>query len=366
MRILGRYVLREFATPLFYTLAGFFSIYILFELFASFGRLASAKPPALDIANYFLAYFAPQFKWFAPACLMLATLYTMWNFCRHSELIAMRASGIGFFAIVKPLLLVAALMAAFTWYVDEYYVPERSQWAKSFRSAKFKEEEMVASGKTLFRNQSESRTWSIARFVSADATTLADVTITDDSPSGVRECTISSPLAQYLDGAWWLVDPQIVRYDSAGEEIPQSATPSPADALTFRMFPFSETPRDFLLQNRNAIFYSVADRERYLELNPAIEPSVRREFEYNIWADRLAPLACIVITLFAIPAGVATGRQSVFKGVVGALAMFFAFYALTLACMAGAKLGYVPPVPAAVLPHAVFFLVGCMLFHRQR
>ena len=73
-----------------------------------------------------------------------------------------------------------------------------------------------------------------------------------------------------------------------------------------------------------------------------------------------------MITLFAIPAGIASGRQSVFKGIVGALVMFFAFYALVIGGMVGADVGLIPPVPAAVLPHLVFLAVGICLFRRQR
>ena len=44
MKILTRYILREFCVPLFYCLTGFVSIYLLFELFGSFSRLMAAKP----------------------------------------------------------------------------------------------------------------------------------------------------------------------------------------------------------------------------------------------------------------------------------------------------------------------------------
>ena len=123
MRILTRYVFREFLVPLFYCLCGFVSIYVLFELSGSFSRLADAKPPALIVVKYFCGYLAPFFQYLAPAALMLATLYTMWTFCRHSEIVAMRANGIGFFTIVKPLLVVAFAMACFVAWVDEWYVP---------------------------------------------------------------------------------------------------------------------------------------------------------------------------------------------------------------------------------------------------
>ena len=78
MRILTRYVLREYLVPLSYCLAGFVSIYVLFELFGSFSRLTAAKPEWAQIVRFFAGYLAPYFEWLAPACLMLATLYTMW------------------------------------------------------------------------------------------------------------------------------------------------------------------------------------------------------------------------------------------------------------------------------------------------
>ena len=93
---------------------------------------------------------------------------------------------------------------------------------------------------------------------------------------------------------------------------------------------------------------------------------MRRKYKYDMWAQMLAPFACLVITLFAIPAGIASGRQSVFKGIVGALAMFFAFYALVIGGMVGADVGWIPPILAAVLPHLVFLAVGIYLFRRQR
>ena len=146
--------------------------------------------------------------------------------------------------------------------------------------------------------------------------------------------------------------------------------PPPAsdlDKLTIRTFPgFNEDPYDFLLQNREWAFCSVADKLRYMKTHPAISPETRRDYEYDIYSKIVSPLACIIITLFAIPAGVATGRQSVFKGIVGALGMFFAFYGLSILFMILAKRGLCPPLIAAVLPDIVFFGIGGYLFWRQR
>ncbi|MEI7900449.1 MAG: hypothetical protein WCK89_09350, partial [bacterium] len=56
MRILTRYVLREFLIPLTYCLIGFLGIYLLFELFGSFNRIVEAKPRFLTVFSFFAGY----------------------------------------------------------------------------------------------------------------------------------------------------------------------------------------------------------------------------------------------------------------------------------------------------------------------
>ena len=80
----------------------------------------------------------------------------------------------------------------------------------------------------------------------------------------------------------------------------------------------------------------------------------------------MSPFACIIITLFAIPAGIASGRQSVFRGILGALGLFFGYYALTIGFMIVAKNSLCNPVFAAVVPSIVFLALGIRAFLKQR
>ena len=366
MKILTRYVLREFLVPLFYCLTGFFSIYVLFDLFGSFSRLMAAKLPMAETLTYFCGYLAPYVHYIVPAALMLATLYTMWSFCRHSEITAMRASGVSFVAIVKPLLAVAAIMACAVAWVNEVYVPARAHWASQMKKNYFDKNLIDRGDNVVFRNSQSFRTWNIDKVLDDDAARLENVRVTIDRPNGgARLQTITAAAAEYLDGEWWFSEVSVQHYDATGQEV---ASPSPAaDALSMRCFPeFDETPQDFQMQNRPWRFNSVRDRFRYLRTHPELTESARNEYVYDTWAQIMSPLACIIITLFAIPAGIASGRQSVFKGILGALCMYFSFYGLTIACMVVAKNDMCPPVLGAVLPAAVFFVLGIRNFMKQR
>lgn len=364
MKILTRYILKEFIVPLIYCMSGFLSIYVLFELFGSFSRLVEADLPFSAIVHYFCAYLAPHFKWLAPPALMLATLYTMWNFCRHSELIAMRASGIGFLVIVRPILFVSVIMACFVAWVGESYVPLRAQWAKSLRSEKFKSENVDVNLNLTYRDKENGRTWNVGGVSSFGV--FKDVKVVVDRPGhATRLLSIVAKEARWLDNEWWFSDVAVQHYDVSGAEI---ASPTPElDGLKTRSFTnFTETPADIMAQNRSWLYNSVKDKFRYLSRHSNLTEERRREYVHDAWAGLLSPFACIIITLFAIPAGVASGRQSVFKGVLGAIGLFFAFYALTIICMVVAQTGYINPIVSAFIPYVVFGIAGGVLFYRQR
>jgi LPS export ABC transporter permease LptG len=365
MRILTRYILREFVVPLFYCMSGFVSIYVLFELFGSFSRLVEAEMTFAQIVSYFCAYLAPYFHYLAPAALMLATLYTMWMFCRHSELVAMRASGISLMSIASPILVVAVMMAGVVAWVNEDYVPRRAQWAMQLRNERFDAKKIARADNIVYRNSKADRTWNVDSLGDIDGRILNGVKVTVDRPGGSRLMNISAESAEYLDGEWWFKNAQVRHYDVAGQD---TATPSPElDALPLRCFSeFKERPADFIMQNRPWKFNSVRDRFRYVRTHPELTADTKRDYRYDAWGQLMAPFACIVITLFAIPAGIATGRQSVFRGILGALGMYFAFYGITIGFMVIAKNGWCPPVPAAVLPGAAFLALGIRSFYRQR
>jgi lipopolysaccharide export system permease protein len=369
MKILTRYILREFCVPLFYCLTGFVSIYLLFELFGSFSRLMAAKPGIPAAAAYLAGYFAPYFQWMAPACLMLATLYTMWRFCRHSEIVAMRASGIGFFTIVKPVLATAAFMACAVAWVNESYVPRHSSWAKQFKDAHFNAAETGEAKGILFVNERAGRRWQADMPRSRRARALENVRVTVRDPGSLldlsahRERRISSARAVFKGGQWYFFAPRVVWYEK-GVETQDESVPQGAGLWCFPEF--NERPEELMRENCEWAYMSTRDRIGYLETHANLEERTRRRYRYDVWAQAVAPFACLVITLFAIPMGIATGRQSVSKGIIGALAMFFAFYGLSILCMVLAARGWLAPFPAAILPDLVFLALGMRLFWKNR
>lgn len=365
MQILTRYVLREYLVPFIYCLTGFLGIYVIFELFESFNRLMEAKPPFTTIVAFFAGYVSPYLEWLLPAALMLAALYTMWNFCRHSEITAMRANGIGFIAIVKPLLAVALITAAAVALINEFYAPAASEYARTLREGRFKPMQAELRKNINYINQSNGTVWRINTMNLENPGVLEGVRISFDRPDGSRLVDITCRRAEYLDGMWWLFYPQYNYFDELNSPAPN---PMPQlKSLVIRSMPdLTETPHDFILMNKAWEYYSIRDMLRYLQTHPGIDTAESASRRYDIYARIAAPFSCLVIILFAIPAGVASSRQSVFVGVIMAVAMFFGFYASAIGCMILAKNNMIPPLLGAWLPNLIFLTIGAVLFYRQR
>lgn len=365
MRILTRYVLREFLVPLAYCLVGFLGIYVLFELFDSFNRIMEAKPPFLTVVSFFAGYISPYLEWLIPAALLLGALYTMWNFCRHSEITAMRASGVTFLVIARPMLAVALAMAAAVTCINEFYAPWAAEKARNLRDARFQPVDAKVFENIPFYNQPEGRVWRINRMSAANPNLLEGVRLSCDRKDGSRLVDITCSKAEFLDGMWWFHYPKYQYFDELNNPV-ENPTPALA-ALPMRAFPdFGERPRDFLLMNKAWEYYTIRDMRHHLATHPKLTPEEVASKTFDIHARLAAPFSCLIITLFAIPAGVATGRQSVFKGVIMAVAMFFAFYAVSLGCMVLAKNALLPPLAAAWFANLAFLAAGLALFYRQR
>lgn len=370
MRLLFRYIIREFFAPLVYCLIGFVGIYVLFELFGSFSRLVEAKLPAGTVIAYFAGYLAPFVHYLMPAALMLATLYTMWNFSRHCEITAMRASGISIITIVRPLMVAALVMGGVVAWFNEAFMPERGQWAKRFRAAHFDQEELERENRPCYKAAGGMREWTVGGDFNHNYSCFSDVRINWRPDENTMQ-DIMAEKAEYLDGEWWLTNPKTIHYRCvttgrlAGTFQPVKSETPDLDGLSLRVYPqFRERPGDIQMQNCDPRFASTREKLRFLRRNGDLTPEKRGELRYDAWAQAISPLACLLITLLSVPAGLVSGRQAVFAGVLGALGFFFAYNAWVIGWMVLAHTGQVPAVPAALAPPIAFAVLG--VFHCYR
>lgn len=373
MRLITRYLLRAFLGPLVLCILSFNAIFIIFDLFEHLSRFIDAQVPLLTVLRYYGGVVSVYSNWFVPASCLLATLYTMWQLSHHSELTAMRASGISFQRLTVPFFCVAVLMTLLIYVNSEWVVPEAGTWSERLKAASFyettpeqREKQHIQYTQTLDSGGKGDalvqRTWLFSLVDPSTEETMAHPSgpvMVKYERDGVDTAGWRAKKAEYLDGVWWFHDPQRVHFDVDGQELPPQADAPKLPSLV-PMYSLKETPRAMMLDQRTVDFYSVADMFIYLQAKRIDDNEKWFEFWYRI----TSPWACVVITLFAIPAGISTGRQSVLKGVILALSAFFGFYALTFVLRFLGQHNFCPPAIAAILPNLVFLCMGSVMYRK--
>ena len=376
MSLITRYLLRQFLGPLFVCLVAFNGIFILFDLFGHLSKFLDADLGLALVLRYYAGVVSSYMHWFVPASCMLATLYSMWQLSHHSELTAMRASGISFHRLTLPFFCTAIVASLLTFANEEWLAPPLGAWSDRLKDSGFTETRRGTAENVFFTNYEANRTWRIARVDLASDETAAHISAPEPDESGFAPPAVEIKVrnddgrnvwgvradrADFLDGNWWLTNPRLMSFDIDGMELPDTAV-RVVDLPGNVPFPeLTEKPRDIRIaeQKDNA---HLSSREMLRKMRTSRSASA--EDRYDFWYRIAAPWACLVITLFSIPAGITTGRQSVFKGILLVLVTFFSFYAFSITLKYFGEKGLISPVLAAWLPNLVFLAIGGVMYRR--
>src|SRR5678815_2011541 len=109
MRLLDRYLLRNFLQAYFYCIAGFFSIWFIFDISDNISTFLEERISRSLIAKYYLTQMPQILVILLPVALLLALLFCLGRMSRSNEIVSALTAGVSLPRLVAPLLLVAVL-----------------------------------------------------------------------------------------------------------------------------------------------------------------------------------------------------------------------------------------------------------------
>ena len=134
MSLITRYVLRLYITAIVVSLVAFVSIFFVVDLIEQLDRFLDREVAPVYIALYYVYYTPYIFVLTIPVSLLLASLYTFGQLTRQGELTAMKASGLSLYRLLRPMLLVSAVVSAGLFWAGEWLVPHTSMKRAEIRS----------------------------------------------------------------------------------------------------------------------------------------------------------------------------------------------------------------------------------------
>src|ERR1700677_258649 len=112
MRILDRYILKNFLVPFLYCFLGFIAIWLAFDLAKNTSDLAAQKISPVVLLAYYGTQVPQYVVLILPAALLLALLYSLSKMSRSNEIISMLASGMSLYRLVVPLVIAGIAISA--------------------------------------------------------------------------------------------------------------------------------------------------------------------------------------------------------------------------------------------------------------
>jgi lipopolysaccharide export system permease protein len=370
MKVIDRYMLRQYLIPLGYLVSAFCLLYLVLDLFDRFPDFVEAKAPVRDILFYYGCYlfavngFVPFIVVILPIALLLAALYTLTMFARHNELTAMCASGVSVRRLMGPLLGVGFCASLFAAVIQETVGPTATQWVSAYNTRmKHNDPAVDLVYNYIYHTGASRRQWEIGTFNKRDPANLENVKIVQERVDGTLETHTFAKRAEWLDGTWWLHEMRMQEFNALGDPIGPISLPSekPVEAPEY-----DETPQDFLNELQKTDFLSSWDMWRFIASRPNLTGAALARRMVDIHARLAMPWSCMVLILLSLPATAGGVRRPALRSVGFGLVALFGFYFLVNAGMILGKREIIWAWLGGWMPNMVFLAVGGFLTWRLR
>jgi len=360
MKILVRYLFINLLMPLLYLLMAFTLLFVIADLMDNAsGFLSSGASPVMMLKYYSLQL--PSLVIFiVPICLLLATLYSLSMLTRHSEIVAMRASGVSIYRITRPSMLMGFICFLFTAVVNEYTGPKFAYRAHQLLESQKEASDDVYFENIPFRNPSVGHTWYIEGF-DTRTYTMKGITLRQRREDGSDRTKITAKKGHWLDRRWWFEDGTVQHFDENNNLAGPSET---FQTLEMRNLP--EVPEDFMGEAKDAEHQSSLELWKYIQTHQFLSPETLNKYEVDFHHKLTMPFICIIATLIGIPVGAHTGRKGALSGIMMAIGLFFGFYAVQFTMEYLAKQMILIPWVGAWTAVIAFYFIGSFLIYRMR
>ena len=354
MRILTRYLARDFTQNFFLGLGAFTAIYLIVEFFERINAFIVNQAPWPMIGAYFLNKFPFILFQVAPAAVLLSAIITLGLLSRHNEVMAMKSGGVSLWSIAHPVLGVVLVIFLFLLALNEFIVPSTNQNARAVidrvihkkkPAAAFKQSQIWIHGHQAIYN---------IQLYHPERNVLEGLTIYRFTPKFEMVERVDARSARWNEGKWVLSDASVTDFTQGGLPVRKNY---PELVLSL-----PETPVDFQIAEKDP------DEMNYRQLKDYVR-KIERE-GYNSSKYRTAmharisfPFISMIMAFLGIPLALRKERGAGMAiGIGYSIVISFIYLVIYSFILELGKGETFPPFLAAWLGNFIFGLVGIYLF----
>jgi lipopolysaccharide export system permease protein len=353
MRIITRFLVREFIQNFFLGLATFSATYLVVEFFERINAFLYNHATGPMMAAYFLNKVPAILFQVAPAAVLLSSLITLGLMSRHNEVMALKSGGVGPWSLVHPIMGVALLIFIVLLGLNEFIVPSANQNAriisdliihKKKPGETFKQSQIWVHGQQSIYN---------IQLYHPETNTLEGLTLYQFNQNFELLKRVDARSARWKDGKWILANASVTEFTATGVPARKNY---PEVTLSL-----PETPADLKIAERDPNEMNFRQLREYVH-------KIERD-GYNASKYRTAmngfisyPFISVIMALLGIPLALRKERGAgMALGIAYCIIISMVYMAVFSVVLELGKGGSFPPFLAAWLGNFIFALVGVYL-----
>lgn len=363
MKLLDRYLLRNFLEPFLICFFGFLAIWLVFDLSDNGPDFIDAKASLRQVGMFYFSQVPQIIMVSLPVGLLLALLFSLSRMSRSNELISMLTAGRSVWRILVPFMGVGVVLTALLAWLNYEAAPHaeggKKQALELITKAKKAGEKGTVEG-YLFRDRLNARTWFIKK-LRLNSRSMENVHITQHGPDGaiVTKWYAKRAVFDPADRSWTLERGMQFDFNEGGDV----AKRTDFVAGSQRMTAWSETPWRIASAQLEAQNLSVPELHDYVRFNADFPDEQLAPYRSYLWHRWAAAFQCLVVVFLAAPLAIVYSRRGVVGGVAAAIMLYAALLLSTYLFLALGKGFRLSAAVAAWTPNVLFLLVGLVLVY---
>jgi LPS export ABC transporter permease LptG len=357
VRLLDRYVIRNFLQAYFYCIAGFVSIWLIFDISDNISTFIDEHFGFALTVKYYATQVPEVFIILLPVALLLGLLFALGRMSRANEIVSMLTAGVSIPRVLAPLIGIGLLTVAASFALN-YSLAPHAELAKKNFIATARSHQFSVQGQ-IFRNRTDLRTWFIQNFRPGHDIFNNVQVLQQDSNDNIVANYLSPRVTYHAETKTWELEKvKVVQYDQAGNITDEKYYDS------LKIDHWSETPFRLGSANVRAEYLSLPELREYLHFNSDFPITLLAPFRTHLHYRIALPWTCLVVVLMAAPLGIGYSRRGVLGSVaIAVLLVFLHAFFFTHLFLALGEGDRVSPFIAAWTPNLIFTVIGLYLLY---
>lgn len=352
IRTLDVYIIKKFLGTYFFAIVLILAIIVMFDINEKLDNFMKA-PLMATIFDYYVNFLPYMANQFSPLFTFIAVIFFTSKMADNSEIIAILSSGVSFRRLLRPYMISACAIAAFTFLLDAYVIPpanvKRINYQNTYVKNKAKDygvniQLQVAPGEFAYMARFDNRTKSAYSF-SLEQFKGNQLTSRLTANSAVYDTLYR----------WKLRDYMIRDFQGMKEHITKGVS---LDTI----IPIE--PRDFLISENDHEKMTTPELKQYIDRQKMRGVANIKSFEIEYERRFAMAGAAFILTLIGMSLSSRKVKSGMGINIGIGLVLSFSYILFSTVTSTFAVSGYTSPFIAMWIPNVIYLIIGIVLYRR--